>query len=148
MCSHIVSVRFCFLDTFMRSRKYFTWKWWLKAHVCKVCVCNRYLSFAIKRCFNDEAAVTPKSQKVNKTSPVCDLGLSEQPLLTNPMRHLECLGLFCEWEFNHHIINGLGVRPVIHDTVLYSFARNLCAEMRRVVGIFYGAISWPEGAFD
>lgn len=92
--------------------------------------------------------VKKSTSKIKTTLLMCDLGLSKQSLLTNLIWHFECLGLFCEWEFNHHIINGFGVGPVIHDTVLYSLARNLCAEMNKVVDIFYGAISWPEGAFD
>ena len=147
-----VSVRFWF-----RGQLYVLWKLLCMVKIIQgQHVCNRCLS--IIRCLCPKicfiiysillTTVKKSTSKIKTTLPVCDLGLSEQSFLTNLIWHFECLGLFCEWEFNHHIINGFGVGPVIHDTVLYSFARNLRAEMNKVVDIFYGAISWPEGAFD
>ncbi len=135
MGQHAVSVRFCFLDNFMCSGNDYAWSKWLKAQVCKACGATAVYHLP-NSVFSVHAIVTQKVKKltsdIKTTSPACDLGLSEQPLLTNLIWHFECLGLFCEWEFNHHIINGFGVGPVIHDTVLYSFARNLRAEMRRL----------------
>lgn len=41
-----------------------------------------------------------------------------------------------EWEFNHSIINGSGVGPAIHDTLLYGFM-NLKHPNEKVVDIFF-----------
>ncbi len=127
---HIVSVGFCFFYNFMGSWNDYIWTEWLR--VWKVCVSNCcVIHCKVMLCIVTQG-VKKLTCNIKTASPACDLGLPEQRLLTSLMWHFECLGLFCEWEFNHHIINGFGVGPVIHDTVLYSFARNLRAEMRRL----------------
>lgn len=55
MGQHIVSVRICFLDTFMCSRNHYAWTKWLKVHVCEVCVhllsisCNKMTLHIVSR---------------------------------------------------------------------------------------------------